>query len=140
MDGVKSITVGVTRITIVMIRKVGLKMTNKLLEVLLENTGNLIEDAHAKMQTLETEMKGAKGSEKKEALDNYLKEKVSEIIKNWNIKNVPDIIEDNYLDPATIALINNYIPSISQPVYDVAIKGIEKVNDELEELEEKLEN
>lgn len=115
-------------------------MTNKLLEILLENTGNLIEEAHAKMQALETEMKGAKGSEKKEALDNYLKEKVSEIIKAWNIKNVPDILEDNYLDPATISLINNYIPSISQPVYDVAIKGIEKVNDELEELEEKLEN
>ena len=115
-------------------------MTNKLLEILLENTGSLIEEAHAKMQALETEMKGAAGTAKKEALDTYLKGKVEEIIKNWNIKQVPDIIEDNYLDPATIALINNYIPSISQPVYDVAIKGIEKVNDKLEDLEEKLEN
>lgn len=115
-------------------------MTNKLLVILLENTGNLIEQAHAKMQVLETEMKGAKGSAKKEVLDNYLKGKVEEIIKTWNIKQVPDIIEDNYLDPAIIALISNYIPSISQPVYDVAIKGIEKIDDELEELKDKLGN
>lgn len=115
-------------------------MTNKLLEILLKNTGSLIEEAHEKMQALEVEMKGAKGFEKKEALDNFLKGKVEEIIRNWNIKQVPDIIEDNYLDPATIALINAYIPSISQPVYNVAIKGIEKINDKLEDLEEKLEN
>lgn len=114
-------------------------MTNKLLKILLENTGNLIEQAHIKMQELETEMQGAKGSEKKDALDNFLKEKVEELIKNWNIKNVPDIIEDNYLDPATIALINSYIPSISKPVYDVAIKGIKKIDNKLEDLAETIE-
>lgn len=115
-------------------------MTNKLVEILLKNTGNLIEQAHAKMQELEFEMKGAKGVEKKEVLDNYLKGKVEEIIIGWNIKSVPDFIEDNYLDPATIALINSYIPTISQPVYNVAIKGIEKINAGLDNLEEKLES
>lgn len=114
-------------------------MTNKLLELLLENTGRLIEQAHAKMQELELEMEGAKGSEKKEQLDNFLKKEVEELIRGWNIKNVPDIIEDNYLDPATIYLINSYVPTISQPVYDVAIKGIKKANRKLEELENKFE-
>lgn len=110
-------------------------MTNKLLEILLENTGNLIEQAHAKMQELETEMAGAKGTEKKKVLDDFLMGKVDEIIRNWNIKNVPDFIEDNYLDPATIALINAYVPTISQPVYNVAMAGIKKVNAKLEQIE-----
>jgi hypothetical protein len=115
-------------------------MTNNLVKLLLENAGNLIEQAHAKMQALETEMAGAKGTEKKKVLDDYLKGKVSELIKGWDIPQVPNVLEDNYLDPATIALIDAYIPTISQPVYNVAMAGIKKVNAELTGLEEKLES
>lgn len=112
---------------------------NKLVVVLLENTADLIQQGADKIQEFETSMKGLDGGVKKAALDEFLKGKVAELIKNWNIKQVPDIIEDNYLDPATIELINSYVPSISQSVYNVALKGLNKVSNVMEDISEKIE-
>ena len=118
-------------------------MTSKLVVVLLENTADLIALGAEKMQEFEESMRGTDGAVKKEALDQFLMSKVEEIIRNWDIKKVPNFIEDNYLDPATIAIINKYIPKISQSVYNVALKGIDKLGDKMEDIsddiEEKLE-
>lgn len=113
-------------------------MTNKYVKFILEHSADFMAKGAEKMQELETKMAGAEGKEKKKALDEFLKAEVKTAIENWNIPQVPDVIEDKYLDPVTISFINSYIPVISQGLYDVVLKGLKKTGNALENASETL--
>lgn len=115
-------------------------MTNKVLQYVLENSAEFTAKTAQKIQELEEEMKGAEGKEKKAALDKFLMGEVEKAIKAWDIPQVPNVIEDAYVDPMTIKLINSYIPMFSQGVYNVVLKGLIKVGDAFENVSDKLES
>lgn len=101
-------------------------MTNKLTEFFLAHFPQIIEMAKDKIEELEKSMTGAEGQAKKEALDAFMLDKIAELIRNWDIPQVPNIIENNYLDPATIKMVEIYLPKITQGVYNTLTANFKK--------------
>lgn len=107
-------------------------MTNKYVKFILEHSAEFMAKGADKIQELETEMSGAEGKEKKKALDEFLQDEVAKAIRAWDIPQVPNAIEDAYVDPIVINFIDSYIPIISQGLYDVILKGLKKVGSGLD--------
>lgn len=114
-------------------------MTNKYVKFLCEHVSDFIEIAADKIQELETSMVGSTGTEKKTALDTYLIAKATTLIENWDIPQIPDSIEDKFIDPAFIAFVSKYIPVLSQGVYNIALKGLTKLSNVAGTVAEKIE-
>lgn len=106
-------------------------MTNKLTHFLLEHFPDIMEKTREEIEKIENEMVGQDGKIKKAELDKRILDYVSGLIRNWDIPQVPNIVEDNILDPATIKMIEISLPPITQKVYDVSLVAIKKIKAEL---------
>lgn len=104
-------------------------MNNKVLEFMLKNFPEIQVFVAGKIQEIEDTMVGAKGLEKKTELDRQAIAYVSGLIIAWDIPQVPNIIENNILDPAVIKTIELYLPQITQVIYDIGVTGIKKINE-----------
>ncbi len=106
-------------------------MTNKLTQFLLEHFPQIIEKTKYEIQQIENSMVGKDGKIKKAELDKRIIDYISDLIKKCDIPQVPNIIEDNILDPASIKLIEIYLPKITQGIYDISIVAIKKIEEAL---------
>lgn len=104
-------------------------MSNKVLEFILSKFPEIQEFTANKIQEIENSMVGAEGQEKKNELDKQAIAYVSGLIIAWDIPQVPNIIENNLLDPAVIKIFEMYIPQITQVIYNIGVTGIQKLED-----------
>lgn len=104
---------------------------NKAIEFLFEHFPEIAEETRKQMQSVEETMTGEEGKEKKKEVDNRIIDFSANLIRQWDIPQVPNFIEDPFLDPMTIKALEIYIPQLTQGLYDVGIKGIKKINNEL---------
>ena len=104
---------------------------NKALEFLLGHFPELAEEARKQIQEVEESMTGEEGKAKKAEVDKRIIEFSANLVRKWDIPQVPNFIEDPFLDPMTIKAFERYIPQITQGVYDVGVLGIKKLKEEL---------
>lgn len=107
------------------------KVDKQIIEFLFGKFPQIQEFAADKIQELENNMVGVKGQEKKAELDKQAIVYVSNLIITWDIPQVPNIIENNILDPAIIKIIEIYLPQITQTIYNIGLTGIKKLEDKL---------
>jgi len=102
-------------------------MANKVLAFILEKMPQIQEFCAGEIEEIENTMTGAKGQVKKAELDRQAIAYVSGLIIAWDIPQVPNIIENNILDPAVINMFEMYLPQITQIIYNIGITGIQKI-------------